>query len=183
MRAFANLVKNWRYLLMSKVTLKGNPVQISGSFPALHTKAPDFQLVDKDLHNRSLKDYAGKKKMLSIVPSLDTPTCSLSTKKFNEQVQNHPEIVVLAISVDTPFAQKRFCSMENISNVIPLSMIRDKRFAEAYGVLIKEGPLAGFCTRAVMILDKNDQVIYTELVSEITHEPNYDKALAVLLKN
>jgi thiol peroxidase len=164
---------------MAKITLKGNPIHTNGHLPSIDTKAPPFQLVDQDLNNRSLHDYQGKRKILSIVPSLDTAVCSLSAKKFNEKIKNHPNILVLVISADLPFAQKRMCSAEHVQNIIPLSMMRDKEFAKAYGVLIVDGPLAGICARAVVVLDERDKVIYTELVPEITQEPNYDQALSV----
>ena len=167
---------------MAKITLKGNPIRTNGSLPSIGAEAPDFQLVKGDLKDCSLKDFKGKRKMIYIVPSLDTPTCSLSTKKFNEQIKTHPEITVLVVSADLPFAQKRACSLENIANIIALSMMRSKEFAKAYGVLIEDGPLAGICARAVVILDENDHVIYTELVPEIAQEPNYDNALQMLLK-
>jgi thiol peroxidase len=167
---------------MANVTLKGNPIQTNGSLPSLNQKAPDFTLVDNDLKDHSLGDYKGKKKLLSIVPSLDTPTCSLSAKKFNDAAKDHPDIVILVISADLPFAQKRICGLENLKNVLTLSMMRSKDFAEDYGVLITTGPLAGIAARAVVVLDAQDKVIYTELVPEITQEPNYDKALEALLK-
>lgn len=167
---------------MANVTLKGNPIRTSGELPAVGSSAPDFVLVDSGLADRSLKDYKGKRKLISIVPSLDTATCSLSTKKFNEKIQAHPEVTVLVVSADLPFAQKRMCAAENVANVIPLSMMRTKDFAKTYGVLIENGPLAGICSRAVVVLDENDKVVYTELVAEITTEPDYDKALAALLK-
>jgi thiol peroxidase len=167
---------------MAKITLKGSPIRTNGSLPSIGAKAPDFQLVNGDLNDRSLKDFKGKRKMIYIVPSLDTSVCSTSTKKFNEQIKTHPEITVLVVSADLPFAQKRACSQENIANIITLSMMRSKEFAKAYGVLIEDGPLAGICARAVVILDENDNVIYTELVPEIAQEPNYDKALQMLLK-
>jgi thiol peroxidase len=167
---------------MANITLKGNPIHTNGSLPTVGSKAPDFQLVDGQLHDRSLKDYKGKRKLISIVPSLDTPTCSLSAKKFNEKIQSHPEVVVLVVSADLPFAQKRFCSMENLTNVIPLSMMRSKEFASSYGVLIENGPLAGICARAVVVLDENDSVVYAQLVPEIAEEPDYEKALKELLK-
>jgi thioredoxin-dependent peroxiredoxin len=167
---------------MANITLKGNPIRTNGALPTVGSKAPDFQLVDGHLQDRSLKDYKGKRKLISIVPSLDTPTCSLSTKKFNEKIQSHPEVTVLVVSADLPFAQKRFCSMENIANIVPLSMMRSKDFANAYGILIENGPLAGICARAVVILDENDAVTYTQLVQEIAEEPDYDKALSELLK-
>jgi thioredoxin-dependent peroxiredoxin len=168
---------------MAKITLKGNPIHTNGNLPPVGVKAPDFQLVDVDLNNRSLKDFKDKRKMIYIVPSLDTSVCSTSTKKFNEQIKSHPEVVVLVVSTDLPFAQKRVCSQENIANIITLSMMRSKEFAKDYGILIQDGPLAGICARAVVILDENDHVIYNELVPEIAQEPNYDKALQVLLKN
>lgn len=165
---------------MGTVTLKGNPIHTSGNLPAVGSKAPDFQLVDKDLNDRSLKDYKGKRTMIYMVPSLDTSVCSLSTKKFNEQVKTHPEVRVLVVSADTPFAQKRMCSAENVDNIVTLSMMRSKDFAKAYGILITDGPLAGICARSVVVMDENGVVEYTELVPEITQEPNYDKALKAL---
>ncbi len=167
---------------MAKITLKGNPIQTNGNLPLLGTQAPDFQLTDGELKNLSLNDFKGKRKMIYIVPSLDTSMCSLSTKKFNEMIKAHPEVVVIVVSADLPFAQKRMCSQESVQNIIPLSMMRSKEFAEAYGVLIQDGPLAGICARAVVVLDENDSVVYTEMVPEIAQEPNYDKALQVLLK-
>ena len=166
---------------MAKVTLKGNLIHTNGDLPAVGSKAPEFQLVDQDLNNHSLKDYKGKRKILYIVPSLDTSVCSLSTKKFNEQIKKHPTIVVLAISSDLPFAQKRFCGAENVKNIVTLSMMRSKDFAKDYGVLIQDGPLAGICARAVIVLDENDKVIYVQLVPEITQEPDYEKALQAAL--
>jgi thiol peroxidase len=165
---------------MAKTLLMGNPVTTNGDLPALSTSAPDFILVDAELKNHSLKDYAGKRKILSIVPSIDTAVCSLSTKKFNESAKNLPGTVVLVISADLPFAQKRFCGAENIKEVITLSMMRSKDFAKDYGVLLIDGPLAGICARAIVILDENNKVIYTELCKEISQEPNYEKALQVL---
>lgn len=167
---------------MAQVHLKGNPIHTNGQLPAPHTPAPDFTLVDTDLNNRSLKDFKGKRKLLSIVPSLDTAVCSLSTKKFNEALKEHPEVLALVISADLPFAQKRVCSAENIKNIITLSMMRSKDFAKDYGVLIQDGPLAGAAARSVVVLDEQDKVIYTELVPEITQEPHYDQALKALLK-
>ena len=167
---------------MAKITLKGNPIHTNGNLPEVGAKAPDFILVDSDLNNRSLKDYKGQRKILSIVPSLDTSVCSLSTKKFNEKIKDHPEVAVLVISTDLPFAQKRMCSAEHVTNIIPLSMMRNKDFAKSYGILIEDGPLAGICARSVVVLDENDHVVYTELVPEIAQEPNYEKALAAALK-
>ena len=167
---------------MAKVTLKGNLIHTNGDLPAVGSKTPEFQLVDQDLNNRSLKDYKGKRKILSIVPSLDTAVCSLSAKKFNERMKNHPEAIVLVISADLPFAQKRLCGAENLKNIVALSMMRTKDFAKDYGVLIQDGPLEGICARSIVVLDEQDHVVYTQLVPEITQEPDYEKALKALTK-
>ncbi len=167
---------------MANITLKGNPIKTNGQLPLKGSEAPDFLLVDQELGEHSLKDYQGKRKLLSIVPSLDTSVCSTMAKKFNDAMKEHPEVVALVISADLPFAQKRFCNQENVENVITLSMMRNKDFAKDYGVLIEDGPLAGICARAVVVLDENDQVIYTQLVPEITEEPDYESALAHLLR-
>ena len=165
---------------MAKVTLMGNPISTNGELPKKGSAAPDFQLVDKDLKNRSLKEFSANRILLSIVPSLDTATCSIMAKKFNEAVKGKSDVNVLLISADLPFAQKRFCSSEKADNIIPLSMMRNKDFARDYGVLIQDGPLAGICARAVVILDKDHKVIYSELVPEISTEPDYEKALSFL---
>ncbi|MBI2964077.1 MAG: thiol peroxidase [Deltaproteobacteria bacterium] len=165
---------------MAKITLRGNPIHTTGELPAVGSRAPDFVLVDGKLANKSLADFAGKKKLLSIVPSLDTPVCALSTKKFNEHAKAHPDTVMLMISADLPFAQGRFCSAEGTANVVPLSLMRSRRFAEDYGVLIEDGPLAGVTARAVVVLDADDRVLHAELVPEIAQEPNYDAALKAL---
>lgn len=162
------------------VTLKGSPIETNGQLPTLNVIAPDFKLVDKDLQDRTLADFKKKKKVLSIVPSLDTAVCSLSAKKFNEKASAHPDTVILVISGDTPFAQKRMCGAEGLENIITLSMLRNKDFAQDYGVLMITGPLAGLTARAIVVLSEDNRVLYTELVPEITQEPNYDKALAAL---
>ena len=163
---------------MAEVKLKGNGVHTNGKLPAKGQKAPEIHGVDADLHEKTLADFKGKKKIMCFVPSLDTPVCSLSAQKFSEAVKKHPGTVVLYISMDTPFALKRVCIAENgMGQIIPLSLIRSKKTAEDYGVLLKDGPLAGICARAVVVLDANDHVIYTQLVDEITHEPDYDHAL------
>jgi thiol peroxidase len=166
---------------MGKVALKGSPVTTSGELPLIGSKAPDFKLVDVHLKERRLSEFKGKRKLLYSVPSLDTETCSLSTKKFNDTAKQHPEIQILVVSADLPFAQKRFCGAEGVSNLITLSMMRSKDFAQDYGILILDGPLAGISARALVVLDANDKVLYTELISEITQEPNYEKALQALL--
>lgn len=165
---------------MAQITLGGNPIHTNGDLPKVGTAAPDFHLVDADLKDVRLADFKGKKKLLNIVPSLDTPTCALSTKKFNEQATKHGNTVMLIVSADLPFAQKRFCSAENTNSVKTLSMMRSRNFAKDYGVLITDGPLAGITARAVVVIDENNKVVYTELVPEIKQEPNYDKALAAL---
>jgi len=165
---------------MAQVTLKGAPVHTSGELPRLESQAPNFKLVDGELHDRTLADFKGKRKLLNIVPSLDTLVCATSTKKFNEALGQHPEIAVLVISADLPFAQKRFCTAEKVENITALSMMRSKDFGRDYGVLIQDGPLAGLLARSIVILDAQDRVIYTELVPEISQEPNYEKALQAL---
>ncbi len=167
---------------MSTVAFKGKPIHLEGRFPLVGHICPEFILVDKDLNDRHLKDFDGKRKVISIVPSLDTAVCSLSTKKFHEALKDHQEIVVIVVSADLPFAQSRFCSNDGVKNVVTLSMMRSKDFAKDFGVLIQDSPLAGLCTRAVIVLDKNNKILYTELVKEITQEPNYEKALEALLK-
>ena len=165
---------------MATVTLKGNEIHTNGDLPAVGSRAPDFVLVDGELNDVSLKTYSGKKKLLNIVPSLDTPTCALSTKKFNESAGDYKNTVFLMISGDLPFAMGRFCNTEGTKDVIPLSMMRSRNFAKDYGVLIEDGPLAGITARAVVVIDENDNVVYTELVSEIAEEPDYDQAKAAL---
>ncbi|HEY8555549.1 MAG TPA: thiol peroxidase [Burkholderiales bacterium] len=164
---------------MAQITLRGNPITTCGELPAVGSKAPDFKLVDADLKDVSLANFAGKKKLLNIVPSLDTPVCATSTKKFNDFARSRDDVVALTISADLPFAQKRFCSAENIDRVKTLSTMRGS-FPRDYGVLIETGPLAGITARAVVVLDENDTVIYRELVPEIAQEPNYEAAIAAL---
>lgn len=166
-----------------EVTFKGSPIHISGSLPRLGIQAPEFVLIDKDLKKRFLKDYPDKRKLISIVPSLDTAVCSLSAKKFNQSIKENSEAgVVLNISADLPFAQSRFCHTEKVDTIVCLSMMGSKDFAETYGILMLDGPLANLCARAIVVLDENDTVIYTELVPEITQEPNYTEALKHFLK-
>ena len=165
---------------MADITHRGNPVHTSGNLPALGSRAPDFRLTDAGLKDVSLADFRGKKKLLNIFPSIDTPTCAMSTRKFNEYAAKHPDAVIIMVSADLPFAQQHFCSVENTHNVKTLSMMRDRHFAKDYGVLITDGPLAGITARAIVVIDENDKVKYTELVPEIAQEPNYDAALAAL---
>ena len=165
---------------MAQTALQGNPVQLSGDLPAVGSTAPDFSLTAGDLSDVSLATYAGKKKLLNIVPSLDTGVCAASTRKFNETMAGRDDAVALVISADLPFASGRFCSAEGITNVINLSMMRSRNFAKDYGVLIVDGPLAGITARAVVVLDADNRVIYTQLVPEITQEPDYAAAMAAL---
>jgi len=165
---------------MAQVTLRGNPVQVEGELPQTGSKAPDFTLTAGDLSDATLATYAGKRKVLNIFPSVDTPTCATSVRKFNAQASSLNNAVVLCISTDLPFAQARFCGAEGLENVKSLSDFRDSDFAVDYGVSIADGPLKGLTARAVVVLDENDTVLHSELVSEIGQEPNYEAALAVL---
>lgn len=165
---------------MSTITFQGNKIHLSGDLPKVGTQAPDFRLVNSDLKDVSLQDFAGRKKLLNIVPSVDTPVCATSTRKFNEFAKEAGDVVMLTVSADLPFAASRFCGAENVEQIIPLSMMRSRKFAEDYGVLIEDGPLEGLAARAVVVLDQNDKVIYTELVPEISQEPDYDKAMAAM---
>lgn len=166
---------------MTNLTLKGNPIHTSGPLPILNSQAKDFRLVNQKLADVSLKDFQGKKKLLYTVPSLDTPVCSISTKKLSEGIEKHSNACFLLISADLPFAQTRFCGAEKIENIHTLSMMRSKQFAEDYGVLITDGPLAGLCARAVFILDEQNKIIYLQVVAEITEEPDYEAALRQLV--
>jgi thiol peroxidase len=164
---------------MATITFQGKPIHTSGELPAIGAKAPEFNLVNNKLADVNLATYAGKKKVLNIVPSLDTPTCAASTRKFNEKAAHLYNTVVLVISADLPFAQCRFCEVENLKHVIPLSTFRSD-FADVYGVKLKDSVLAGLTARAVIIIDEHDNVVYTQLVSEIADEPDYEGALAAL---
>jgi thiol peroxidase len=166
---------------MASVTLKGNPVSIGGNLPSPGQTAPDFSLADAKRNMMSLGDFACKRKVLNIFPSVDTPTCATSVRTFNKQASTLDNTVVLCISADLPFAQSRFCGAEGLENVVTLSTFRDTaKFAKDYGVQIVDSSLAGLTARAVVVLDENNKVLHSELVSEIANEPNYDAALAVL---
>lgn len=162
--------------IMAMVTLKGSPIHTNGTLPEVGSSAPDFLLISTDLKTKSLIDFANKKLILSIVPSLDTPVCLTSAKQFEERLKVRNDVRVLFISADLPFAMKRACGFENLKKIETLSMMRDRKFAEDYGVLISDGPLQGISARAVVVLDENHQVVYTELVPEIAQEPNYEQA-------
>lgn len=165
---------------MATITFKGNPIQTSGHLPDKGAFAPDFKLAKTDLSDVSLKDFAGKKKILNVVPSLDTGVCATSAKKFNESVSALGSVVLLNVSADLPFAAGRFCESNALKNVVALSTFRSPDFAKAYGVGIVSGPLAGLTARAVIVLDAQNRVLHAELVPEIAQEPNYEAALAAV---
>ncbi len=165
---------------MSEVTLKGQPISINGQFPPVGSSAPPFTLVAGNLADTTLASFAGKRKVLNIFPSIDTPTCAASVRHFNESASKIDNAVVLCISADLPFAQARFCGAEGLDKVINLSLMRGRQFLNDYGVAIASGPLDGLAARAVLVLDEHDKVIHAELVSEIAHEPDYDAALKAL---
>ncbi|GHD56642.1 thiol peroxidase [Jeongeupia chitinilytica] len=165
---------------MSSVTLGGNPIEVSGAFPKAGDSAKPFTLVGKDLADVSLASFAGKKKVLNIFPSIDTPTCATSVRRFNESASQLADTVVLCISADLPFAQNRFCGAEGLANVVTLSTMRGRQFLNDYGVEFATGPLVGVAARAVVVLDANDKVLHAELVAEVKDEPNYDAALKAL---
>lgn len=164
---------------MSIITFQGNPINTSGELPAIGITAPDFTLVNEELHDIRLSDYVGKRKLLNIVPSLDTPICAASARKFNEKATHLPNTVVLLISADLPFAQCRFCTTEGLTHVIALSTFRSC-FAEDYGVKIIDTLLMGLTARAIIIIDEYDKIVYSQLVPELAHEPDYETALTVL---
>ena len=165
---------------MTTVTFKGTPVRIDGHFPQKDEHAPAFSLVSKTLDEVSLSSLSGLRKILNIFPSIDTPTCATSVRKFNEKASALKNTRVLCISADLPFAKARFCGAEGLDRVLMLSTMRDTDFFQVYGVDIAEGPLAGLAARAVIVLDENDKVLYSQLVSEIGNEPDYESALAAL---
>ncbi|MEV5877353.1 thiol peroxidase [Streptomyces sp. NPDC052101] len=165
---------------MPNVTLGGNPITVSGTFPKQGDKAPAFTLVRNDLSDVSLDSFAGKRKVLNIFPSLDTATCATSVRRFNQDAAKLSDTVVLCISADLPFAQKRFCEAEGITEVVALSMMRGREFLANYGVAMESGALSGLAARAVVVLDTDNTVLYSELVPEIAQEPGYDAALAAL---
>jgi len=166
--------------MTQSTTLGGSPVQLYGDFPQTGQTAPAFSLVNKELKDITLNDFADKRKVLNIVPSLDTPTCQASARRFNQAASGLDNTVVINISADLPFAMARFCASEGLDNVVNLSIMRGREFMRNYGVKIADGVLAGLMARAVIVLDINNVVRYTELVGEIKNEPNYEAALAAL---
>ncbi|MEQ8239441.1 MAG: thiol peroxidase [Cyclobacteriaceae bacterium] len=165
---------------MAQVTLKGNPVQTIGELPAIGSDAAAFTLVNTDLSEISLSDYKGKKVILNIFPSVDTGTCATSVRSFNEKATELDNTVVLCISEDLPFAHARFCGAEGIENVVSLSAFRNESFAKDYGIAMVDGPLKGLTARSIVVIGEDGKVKYTELVSEIVDEPNYESAIAAL---
>ena len=164
---------------MATTALKGNPTHTNGDLPKIGSDAPDFLLIATDLSEKTLANFAGKKKILSINPSYDTPVCQVATRTFNERAAGLDDMVVLMVSADLPFAQKRFCAAEGIEGVVPLSTFRGS-FLKDYGVELIDGPLKGVSARAIVVLNENNKVIHTELVPDIAQEPNYDAALAAV---
>lgn len=165
---------------MADITLKGNPIHTQGNLPSVGAKAPDFKLTAVDLSEKSISDFKGKKVVLNIFPSVDTGTCAASVRKFNTEASGLDNTVVLCISRDLPFAQSRFCAAEGLENVVSLSEFKDNNFSDAYQLRITDGPLTGLMSRAVVIINEEGNVVYTEQVPEIVDEPNYESALAVL---
>lgn len=168
---------------MATITLQGSPIQTIGILPAVGSQAPDFTVTKTDLSEIRLKNYLGKKIILNIFPSLDTPTCATAMLKFNEIASKNNNVLILCISVDLPFAQKRFCSAEHLENVQPVSVFRHPTFGKDYGVTITSGPLAGLLSRAVVVMDENGKIIYTQQVSELTNEPDYSAITTSLQKD
>jgi thiol peroxidase len=165
---------------MADITLDGKPCHTSGELPAVGSKAPDFRLVTTALEDVTLGSYPGKAKLLNIVPSLGTGVCAASARTFNGKAAAIPNAVVLVVSADLPFEMNRFCAAEGLHGVVPLSMMRGRKFAKDYGTLIVDGAFEGLSARAVVVIDPNDRIVYTELVPEIGNEPNYDAALKAI---
>ena len=162
---------------MSRITFKGNAINTSGELPEKGIAAPNFTFVKNDLSEILLSDLKGKNIVLNIFPSLDTSTCAASVRRFNKEAANLPNIIVLAVSADLPFASSRFCTVEGIENVVPASVFRNPEFSKDYGVLMTDGPLKGLLARAVVVIDTKGYITYTELIPEVTHEPNYQAAI------
>jgi thiol peroxidase len=165
---------------MAEITLKKNPIHTCGALPPVGAPAPDFLLTKTDLADIALQDFAGKRVVLNIFPSIDTPVCAMSVRRFNAEAAGLKNTAVLCVSADLPFAHSRFCAAEGLQNVIAVSELRKRKFGEDYGVRIVDGPLAGLLARSVVIIDEKGKVIYTELVREIAQEPDYSAALKAL---
>lgn len=165
---------------MAKTAFKGSPVNTSGNLPSKGSKAPEFSLVKSDLGTLTLSELKGKKLILNIFPSLDTSVCATSVRKFNQLAAGKENVKVLAISKDLPFAHGRFCTTEGITNIVTLSGFRDEKFGKKYGVLMKDGPLAGLYARSIVVIDEAGKVIHIQLVPDITQEPDYDSAMKAI---
>lgn len=165
---------------MASITFRGTPIHTAGELPAKGAKCPDFKLTDANLSDVTLEKFAGKKKIINIVPSLDTGVCQVSARRFNAEVGKHADTVLLNISADLPFAQKRFCDAEKLEHITSLSTMRAADFGTTFGVRIEDGPIAGLMSRAVLVLSADNTVVYTQQVPEIGQEPDYDAALAAL---
>lgn len=168
---------------MAQITLKGNPVNTVGELPAVGSTVPDFKLTRTDLADISLKEFAGKNIILNIFPSIDTPTCAASVRKFNEQANKLNNTVVLCVSADLPFALNRFCGAEGLQNIIPVSEFRHKEFGDTFGIRIVDGPIAGLLSRSIVVIDSSGKIVYTEQVSEIANEPDYEAAVKTLINH
>ena len=167
---------------MTMITLNGSPIHTNHELPAIGTQAPDFIVTKIDLSEVHLKNYLGQTIILNIFPSLDTPTCSSAMQRFNEIAAKHKDILILCVSADLPFSQKRFCTAEHLENIVPVSVFRHSEFGKDYGVLIMDGPLMGLLSRAVVIIDAEGKIIYTEQVKELSNEPNYESLAQALRK-
>ncbi|OLO03922.1 thiol peroxidase [Salinicola socius] len=165
---------------MQSVTRGGVPVEVGGEFPTAGNTAPAFTLTDSELKELSLSDFSGRRKVLNIIPSVDTRTCAMSTRKFNEYASGLDNTAVLIVSADLPFAQSRFCGAEGLDRVVTLSCFRHPEFRESYGVALQSGVMAGLCARAVIVIDEQDRIVHAELVSEIKNEPDYEAAIEAL---
>ena len=165
---------------MAQITLKGNAINTVGDLPAVGSDAPAFSLTKKDLSEVTLSELSGKRVVLNIFPSLDTEVCATSVRKFNAEAEKLDNTVVVCASLDLPFAHGRFCTTEGLENVVPASELRDRSFGDDYGVRIKDGPLSGLLSRAVVVIDENGKVVHAEQVPEIVQEPDYESALAAL---
>ncbi len=165
---------------MAGITFKGQPTRTAGSLPAIGSKAPDFELTGTDLAQYTLGQWSGQRKLLNIFPSVDTPVCAASARRFNEEASRYANTVMLNVSADLPFAQSRYCGSEGLADVRNLSTFRAPEFGVNYGVRIEEGPLRGLCARAIVVIDEHDTVVHTQLVAEIGDEPDYEAALKAL---
>ncbi|NOQ46847.1 MAG: thiol peroxidase [Desulfobulbaceae bacterium] len=165
---------------MAQISFQGNPVETAGDLPGVNTQAPSFTLTGTDLSDCSLQDYAGKTVVLNIFPSIDTPVCAASVRRFNKEASELDNTVVLCVSADLPFAHQRFCEGEGLQDVIPLSCFRSPNFGQDYGVTITSAPLSGLLSRAIVIIDPSEKVVYAQQVPEITEEPDYENALRFL---